>query len=120
MTPDNQTLPVSQEAREEQPPLADRSLIPWLADQLEQWPTRVHPDRTCSIGWLHRQAAIELRALARERNAILEEAAKVARDYAAKAVQRGWITAPESAATAARHIAAAIRSKKDQADDLRG
>lgn len=37
---------------------------------------------------------------------------KIARDYAAKAAQRGWVTSPESAATAAKHIATAIKESQ--------
>lgn len=40
----------------------------------------------------------------------IEAAAKVARDYASKAGNRGWVTSPESAGTAARHIAQNVKA----------
>jgi len=43
----------------------------------------------------------------------LEEASKVARDYASKAAQRGWVLKPGSIVTAARHIATTIRALKE-------
>lgn len=40
----------------------NEELRAWLADQLEAWPDRrVHPDRTMSIGTLHKLAAEALR-----------------------------------------------------------
>jgi hypothetical protein len=51
---------------------------------------------------------------ARVRAETLEEAAKVARDYGSKAKQRGWTTAPDSAAKAAQHIAQNIRALATQ------
>jgi hypothetical protein len=53
--------------------------------------------------------------LAQAREAALEEAAKVARDYGSKAKTRGWSTAPDSAAKAAQHIASNIRALKGPA-----
>ena len=56
-------------------------------------------------------ARLQARADAARRDA-LEEAAKVARDYASKAAQRGWVLKPGSIVTAARHIATTIRALK--------
>jgi hypothetical protein len=47
------------------------------------------------------------------RDDVLEEAAKVARDYGSKAELRGWITSPDSAAKAAQHIAFNILNLKE-------
>jgi hypothetical protein len=55
--------------------------------------------------------------LAGAREAALEEAAKVARDYGSKAKQRGWTTAPDSAAKAAQHIASNIRALAQERTD---
>ena len=56
-------------------------------------------------------ARLQARADAARREA-LEEASKVARDYASKAAQRGWVLKPGSIVTAARHIATTIRALK--------
>ena len=34
----------------------------WLCNQLERWPTRVHPDRTTNMTYLHESAAKIIRA----------------------------------------------------------
>ena len=57
-------------------------------------------------------ARLQARADAARREA-LEEASKVARDYASKAAQRGWVLKPGSIVTAARHIATTIRALKE-------
>lgn len=41
-----------------------------------------------------------------------ERDAQIARDYASKARNRGWTTAPDSAAKAGDHIAQAIRTQE--------
>ncbi len=71
------------------------------------------------------QAFMRHRLAAEERGArmALEAAAKVARDYATKAKQRGWPMFPDSIEKAARHIATTIRQTdpasflKDQTND---
>lgn len=60
---------------------------------------------------LYTEAQMQARAAAARREA-LEEASKVARDYASKAAQRGWVLKPGSIVTAAQHIAITIRALK--------
>ena len=77
-----------------------------------------HPLCVKAADTIQSQAAelATLRAeLAEAREAALEEAAKVARDYGSKAKTRGWSTAPDSAAKAAQHIASNIRALKGPA-----
>lgn len=46
------------EPPEDDPDLLEHKHWPWLAEQILAWPDRrVHPDRTMSIGTLHRMAA---------------------------------------------------------------
>lgn len=37
--------------------------LDWLVDQLERWPTRVHPERTINIEYLMKEAAKEIRKM---------------------------------------------------------
>lgn len=70
-----------------------------------------------------RDAAQLLTSYVRELEAdTLERAAQVARDYANKARNRGWVANVSSAATAADHIATTIRALKQKSQrgaDLR-
>jgi hypothetical protein len=77
------------------------------------------PSRRTSLAMIDRIEAMQA-ALAQaeaERGAAYALAEKVARDYASKAKLRGWVTAPESAAMAAQHIAQNIRQLKGQHHD---
>jgi hypothetical protein len=85
------------------PPAAsrdDQDLFNDICDKMEE----ALKQGSIPVAWNTRTAA--------EREAVLEEAAKVARDYASKAHMREWITTPQSAALAASHIAKNIRALK--------
>lgn len=94
----------------------DAEPVAWLYEHPEAKPLLRHSRFPMSVpGWtetpLYTEAQMQARADAARREA-LEEAAKVARDYASKAAQRGWVLKPGSIVTAARHIATTIRALK--------
>jgi selenocysteine lyase/cysteine desulfurase len=41
----------------------ESELEAWLVEQLEQWPTRVHPERTTNIEYLMKEAAKRIRSM---------------------------------------------------------
>lgn len=90
-------------------PSPERDYDDWLIQQLEEWPTRVDPDKTTNIEILMKAAAKRLRA-SPEREA-LERAAKVA-ESKADFCQAGEWGAPFSAGIRHRsiEIAKAIRA----------
>jgi hypothetical protein len=86
----------------------DDELVEAVQTAIDEWFAGDMTFRQQLIGQFVAQSILPL--LASREAAVLERAAKVARDYANKARRREWVNGPDSAATAGDHIASQIRT----------